>query len=93
MQAGPERHARIEGEDDVVGLAPVASPRRADDDPPADAQDREVRLPGIGPVGLLHDARLEFADRPQAERLEVTQVARDVGDGRLGRRAGSPAGT
>ena len=86
MQAGPEGHARVEGQDDVIGLAPVAPPGRADDDPPAHAQDREVRLPGVGPVRLLHEARLEFADRAQAERLEVTQVARDIGDGRVGGR-------
>ena len=33
VEAGPEGHARVEGEDDVVGLAPMPSPRRPDDDP------------------------------------------------------------
>ena len=35
------------------GCALVAPPRRPDHDPPADPQDREVRLPGVRPVGLV----------------------------------------
>ena len=83
MQAGPEGHARVEGEDDVVGLAAVTPPGRPDDEPPADPHDREVRLPGLGPVGLVDDPRPELADRPQAERLEVTERLGGLGDGPL----------
>ena len=66
------------------GCAPVPAPGRPDDDPPPDAQDREVRLPGLGPVGLVDDARPELADRPQPERLEVAERLGDLGDGALG---------
>ena len=73
VEPGPERHPRVEREDDVVGLAAVPPPGRPDHEPPADAQHREVRLPGLGPVGLVDDARRQLADRPQAERLEVAE--------------------
>ena len=73
MEAGPERHPRVEREDDIVGRAAVAPPGRADDQPAADPHDREVRLPGVGPVGLLDDPRAQLADRTQPERLEMTE--------------------
>ncbi len=84
VQPGPERHPRVEGQDDVVGRAPVAPPGRSDDQPPADAHDREVGLPGVGPVGLLDDPRPELADRPQPERLEMAERLGDLGHGAIG---------
>ena len=53
----------------------MAAPGRPDHDPPPDAEHREVRLPGVGPVRLVDDARLEVADRPQPEGLEVAEAA------------------
>ena len=84
MQPGPERHPRVEREDDVAGLAPVASPGRSDDQPPSDAHDREVGLPGIGPVGLLDDPRPQLADRSQPERLEMAERLGDLCHGPVG---------
>ena len=81
VQPGPERHARVQREDHVVGLAAVAPPRRPDHDPPPDPQHREVRLPGVRPVRLVDDAGREVADRAQPERLEVAEVALRPGDG------------
>ena len=75
VEPGPEGHARVEREDHVARLAVVAPPRRADHDPAADPQHREVRLPRVRPIGLLHDACVEVADRPQPEGLEVAEVA------------------
>ena len=46
-----------------------------DDQPPADAQDREMRLPGLGPVGFVDDAGPQLADRAQPERLQVAEAA------------------
>ena len=83
VQAGPERHPRIEGEDDVVRSPAMAPPRRPDHEPAADAEHREVGLPGLGPVGLVDDSGRELADRSEAERLEVAE--------RLGRLRGSSA--
>ena len=68
MQAGPEGHPGIEREHDVAGLAAVTPPGRPDDEPPADPEDREVGLAGVGPILLVDDPRLERADRPQPER-------------------------
>ena len=85
VEPGPEGHARVEREDDVVGLAPMAAPRRTDHEPPADAQDREVRLPGLGPVLLVDDPGPQLADGPQPERLEVAERFGDLGGGGLGR--------
>ncbi len=73
MQPRPERHARVEGEDHIVGRATVTPPRRPDDEPPADPQDREVRLPGLGPVSLVDEPGLQVADRAQPERLQVAE--------------------
>ena len=42
---------------------------------PADAQHREVLLPGLGPVLLVDEARLELADVAQLERLQMAEVA------------------
>ena len=81
VQAGPERHPRVEGEDDVVRPRSVPAPGRPDDDPPTDAQHREVRLPGVGPVRLVDDARPELADRPQPERLEMAERLGHLRDG------------
>ena len=83
MQPGPERHARVEREDDVVGRPAVAPPGRPDDQPPADAHDREVRLPGIRPVGFLDDPGPQLADRAQPERLEVAERLGHLGRGSL----------
>ncbi len=85
VQAGPERHPRVEGEDDVVRLAVVPAPGRPDDQPAADAQHREIGLPGGGPVLLVDDPGAQLADRPQPERLEVAERFGHLGDGGLGR--------
>ena len=95
MEPGPERHARIQREDDVAGLAVMAPPGRPDDQPLPDAQDREVGLPGFGPVGLVDDPDPELADRAQAERLEVAERLGHLGRGTVGGRAvaGGQVGT
>ena len=85
MEPGPERHPRIEREDDIVGGASMAAPRRPDDQSPADAHDREVRLPGVGPVGLLDDPRPELPDRAEPERLEMAERLGDLGHRAIGR--------
>ena len=87
MEPGPERHPRIEREDDVAGLAAMAPPGRPDDQTSPDAQDREVRLPGFGPVGLVDDPDPQLADRTQAERLEVAERLGHVGRGAVGGRS------
>ena len=87
MEAGPERHPGVERKDDVAGRAPVAAPSRADDEPAADAHHREVRLPCLGPVRLVDDARPQLPDRPQPERLEMAEGGGDLGDGRVRGRA------
>src|SRR5207245_4507050 len=73
MQARAERHARIEGEDDIAGLTAVAAPGRSNDETAPDSEHREVRLPCLGPVHLVNDACLDIADGPETERLEMTQ--------------------
>ena len=78
VEPGPEGHARVEGEDDVVGLAPMPPPGRTDDEAPTDAHHREVRLPGLGPVLLVHDPGPQLADR---------SAARTPGGGRALRRS------
>jgi hypothetical protein len=83
VQTRPERHAGIEREDDVTGGGPMTPPCRADDDPAAHAHDREVGLPGIGPVGFLDDARPHVGDRPETERLKMAQCDRDLIGGSL----------
>ena len=95
----PARHSRVVGCRPVPkaipgssasttssGAALVAPPRRPDDDPPPDPQHREVRLPGVGPVGLVDEPRPDLADRPQPERLEVAQRLGRLGDAALGGR-------
>ncbi len=79
MEARPERHPGIEREDDVVGLSAVAPPGRADDEPPADAQDREV-LPST-PRPSPPRARSGSAARRWS-------AARTPGGGRAPRRSG-----
>ena len=44
-----------------------------DHDPSPDAHDREVRLPGIRPIRLVHDPCPQLADRTKSERLEVSE--------------------
>ena len=74
------------------GRASVASPGRPDDEPPADAHDREVRLPGVGPVGLVDEPRPQLADRPQPERLEMAERRRRPRPPRGPRRPGREPG-
>ena len=107
VEAGPEGHARVERDDHLVGDGAMPPPGRPDDDPPAEPQDREVALPGVGPVVLVDLARLQLADGAQPEGLEVAKVGldlRDVGGGRAvighrqvgahdGRAAGIDAGS
>ena len=76
----------------LVGGGLVAAPRRADDQPAADPQHREVRLPGIGPVGLVDDPRPQLADRPQPERLQVAERVGDPDAASASAAAGSRAG-
>ena len=87
----------IEREDDVVGRAPVAAPRRPDDQPPADAHDREVRLPGLGPVRLVDDAasaaRRSVAARTPAGARARRRPRRPPGRPRRGRAPGTYART
>ena len=64
------------------GCAAMPPPCRPDHDPPADPQHREVRLPGVRPVGLVDDARRQLADRPQPEGLEMAELALGAVDGR-----------
>ena len=71
----------IEREDHVVGLPAVPSPRGPDDDALADPQHREVRLPGVRPVRLVDQAGGEVPDGPQAEGLEVAELAVRLRDG------------
>ena len=85
VEPGPEGHARVEGEDDVVGLASMPPPGRTDDEAPTDAHHREVRLPGLGPVLLVHDPGPQLADGPQPERLEVAERFGGRRRGGLGR--------
>ena len=46
-----------------------------------------MRLPRLRPVRLVDDAGPQLADRPQPERLEVTERLGGLGDGPVGRRA------
>ncbi len=80
MQSGPKRHARIDVDDDITRAGFKFAPGGADDRLSANAQDREVFLPCLGPVLLVHDADREFADRSQLECLEVAQIAPDLLD-------------
>ena len=75
MEAGAEGHARVERDDDVVGVGVDVAPGRPDDEPPADAQHREVLLPGVRPVLLVDRPRRQLADGAQPEGLEVAEVA------------------
>ena len=94
--SSPARHSRvvgwspvpkampgIHGDHDVVGRASMATPGRPDDQPPADAQHREVRLPGVRPVLLVDDPRPQVADGAQPERLQVTERLGHLRGGRL----------
>ena len=80
MESGPERHPGIECQDDIARSSPVASPGRADDETSSDPHHREVRLPGVSPVGLLDQPGPELPDRAQPERLEVAERLRHLGD-------------
>ena len=59
VEPRPERHPGVERDDDVVGCPAMTSPGRPDDEPPAHPEDREVGLPGVRPVLLVDDPRLE----------------------------------
>ena len=84
MQTGAEGHARIERDDDVVGCPLVVAPGGLDDDAPPQAHDREVLLPGAGPVLLVDLAHLQLPDGTQVEGGEVTQALSSHRDGGLG---------
>ena len=81
---GPEGHAGVEIEDDVVGPGRMLPPGRLDHDPAADPHHREVGLPRLGPVRLVDDPGPQVADRAQAERLEVAERLARLGRGPLG---------
>ena len=74
MEPGPEGHPRVQRQDHVVRLPPVAPPGGPDDDAPADPEHRKVRLPGVGPVGLEDDGGGQVPDRPHAEGLEMAEI-------------------
>jgi hypothetical protein len=85
VMAGAEGPAGVELDDDLVGARPVRTPRRLDDEPLANRQDRKVFLPGLGPVGLMNGPRAEFADGSQPECLEVAERLLGSADRRRGR--------
>ena len=85
VEAGPERHPRIQREHHIFGVAAVTPPRRADDEASAYAQHGEVGLPGLGPVLLVDDTGAQLADGPQPECLEVPEGLRGRRRGGLGR--------
>ena len=64
----------------------VVAPGRPDDDPAPDPHHREVRLPRLGPVGLVDDPRRQLADRAKSERLEMAERLGGLGGGPLRRR-------
>src|SRR5262245_14450958 len=69
MQPGPERHAGVEGDDQVIGTGLEPAPARFDDEALADAVREEVLLPGVGPI-LLDN----LADRWRADRPDSTEM-------------------
>ena len=73
VEPRPEGHPGIHRDHHVAGLAAVAPPGGPDHDPPPDPQDREVALPGLGPVRLVDDLRPQLADLAQPEGLEVAE--------------------
>ena len=73
MKPRPERHPRIERDDDIARDSAMTPPCRLDHKARADAHDREVRLPGTRPVGFGDGPRPKITDRAQAECLEVRQ--------------------
>ena len=80
VETRAEGHARVQRQDHVAGLLAVAAPGGPDDHPLPDPQNWEVALPGLGPVFLADQARLQLADRPQAEGLEMAQRRARVAD-------------
>src|SRR5450759_4545129 len=83
MKPRTESHARVQRQNHVAGERPVAAPRGANDHAPPDSQHREMALPRLGPVFLANEARLQLADGPQSEGLEVAQGSRSSADGGL----------
>src|SRR5438552_10391852 len=78
MEAGPERHARVERQHDgVAGIG--VGPRRADEER-TDADGLERGLPCLEPGLLLDLTDGEIADRPEAERLKVAERVADPTD-------------
>ena len=69
----------------------VLAPGRPDDEPLANAQHREMLLPGLRPVLFVDDARLKLADVAQLEGLQMAQVAPRRVDGGACAAAGSAA--
>ena len=51
-----------------------------------------MRLPRLGPVGLVDDAGRQVADRPEPEGLEVAERGRHISDSPLDRRGIAGAG-
>ena len=62
VQPGAEGHPGSSARTTSSGRRVVLAPRRPDHQPPADAQHREVLLPGLGPVLLVDNARRQLAD-------------------------------
>src|SRR5215212_804160 len=54
MQSGPEGHAGIEPDNDIVGLSAIASPGRYDDNSRSNSVHREIALPCICPFSVGH---------------------------------------
>ncbi len=80
------RPCRVECQHHVTRLGAMTAPRRPDDQPLGDPQHREVLLPCGRPVFLVDRLHHQLPDGSEPERLEVSQVAGHLVDGRLRRR-------
>ena len=72
MCPGPEGHAGVDFNHDVVGPGIVIAPGGLDHDARADLLRPEERLPGLGPVLLVH--------LPVADAVDETEVVPHPGD-------------
>ena len=84
VEAGAEGHPRVQRDDDVVACRLIVTPGGLDDDAPPQTHDREVLLPGAGPVLLVDLGHVQLADGTQVEGGEVAQALPGHGDGGLG---------